>query len=144
MVNKMPINELTGSRPVAVESRHVPTRPQFEPVLGDAPKVEAEVKAPRISASEIGLEAASRKDAAASQLNDMNKQLQAAIETLNAAVKKVPTALNFSHDESSNRFVVQVTDINTGEIIRSLPGDAVLRMSRQLDSLKGVLFDDVF
>lgn len=107
-------------------------------------KVEAVAKAPQISAEELGIEAASTKDATTSQLNVMNERLQVAIETLNAAVKKVPTALSFSRDESSNRFVVQVTDTDTGEVIRSLPGDAVLRMSRQLDSLKGVLFDDVF
>jgi flagellar protein FlaG len=66
------------------------------------------------------------------------------MQALNAAVKKVPTALHFSRDDSSRRFVVQVTDTNTGEVIRKLPGEAVLRMSKQLDSLKGVLFDEVF
>jgi flagellar protein FlaG len=78
------------------------------------------------------------------QLDETSQQLQAAIDTLNAAVKKTPTALSFSRDDSSKRFIVEVTDTNTGEVIRNLPGDAVLRMSRQLDSLKGVLFDDVF
>ncbi|MGY8849765.1 MAG: flagellar protein FlaG [Pseudomonadales bacterium] len=140
----MSVNEVTGNRPMPAETRQaVPTAPVAQTPAAPT-KVEAAVKAPQISAEEMGVEAASRKDATTSQLNDMNERLQAAIETLNAAVKKVPTALSFSHDESSNRFVVQVTDTDTGEIIRSLPGDAVLRMSRQLDSLKGVLFDDVF
>ena len=71
-------------------------------------------------------------------------KIHEAMEALNAAVKKVPTALHFSRDDSSRRFVVQVTDTNTGEVIRKLPGEAVLRMSQQLDSLKGVLFDEVF
>ena len=39
---------------------------------------------------------------------------------------------NFSVDEASKRFVVQVTDKNTGELIRKLPGDAVLRIALQL------------
>ena len=121
----------------------VPSAPVAQTPAAPA-KVEAVAKAPQISAEELGIEAASTKDATTSQLNVMNERLQVAIETLNAAVKKAPTALSFSRDESSNRFVVQVTDTDTGEIIRSLPGDAVLRMSRQLDSLKGVLFDDVF
>lgn len=46
-------------------------------------KVEAVAKAPQISAEEMGLEAASRKDATTSQLHDMNERLQVAIETLN-------------------------------------------------------------
>jgi flagellar protein FlaG len=102
------------------------------------------VEKPAISAQEIGEAAASRKAGSINQLDETSQQLQAAIDTLNAAVKKTPTALSFSRDDSSKRFIVEVTDTNTGEVIRNLPGDAVLRMSRQLDSLKGVLFDDVF
>ena len=33
---------------------------------------------------------------------------------------------------------------NTGELIRKLPGDAVLRIARQLESMKGVVFDQKF
>ena len=54
------------------------------------------------------------------------------------------TSLDFSVDEASKRFVVQVTDKNTGELIRQLPGDAVLRIARQLESMKGVVFDQKF
>jgi flagellar protein FlaG len=102
------------------------------------------VEKPKITAQEIGEQAASRKAGSINQLDETSQRLQAAIDTLNAAVKKTPTALSFSRDDSSKRFVVQVTDTNTGEIIRNLPGDAVLRMSRQLDSMKGIIFDDVF
>jgi len=66
------------------------------------------------------------------------------MKILNSSVKKVPTSLEFSIDEASNRFVVQVTDAATGEIIRNVPGDAILRMAKQLESLKGILFDDKF
>jgi flagellar protein FlaG len=47
-------------------------------------------------------------------------------------------------DDTSKRFVVQVTDSDTGEVIRKVPGDAILRIARQIESLKGVLFDDRF
>ena len=97
-----------------------------------------------IPAQEISAEAASRKDHTLDILSDLNQQLDEAIETLNAAVKESPTALSFSRDDSSNRFVVQVTDTETGEVIRNLPGEAVLRVARQLESLKGVLFDELF
>ena len=106
-------------------------------------KVEV-VEKPKITAQEIGEQAASRKAGSINQLDETSQRLQAAIDTLNAAVKKTPTALSFSRDDSSKRFVVQVTDTNTGEIIRNLPGDAVLRMSRQLDSMKGIIFDELF
>ena len=120
------------------------TAPQQAAQPSVAPTKVAAVEKPAISAQEIGEAAASRKAGSINQLDETSQQLQAAIDTLNAAVKKTPTALSFSRDDSSKRFIVEVTDTNTGEVIRNLPGDAVLRMSRQLDSLKGVLFDDVF
>ena len=143
MVNTMSANEMTvrSAMPPAV-SRPVPSAPAAEPSAAPA-KVEMP-KEPMITAQELGQQAASTKGESVSQLNEMSERLRDAIETLNAAVKNSPTALSFSRDESSKRFVVQVTDTNTGPVVRNLPGDAVLRMSRQLDSLKGVIFDELF
>ena len=143
MVNTMSANEMTvrsAMPPVGI--RPVPSAPAAEPSAAPA-KVEMP-KEPMITAQELGQQAASRKGESVSQLNEMSERLRDAIETLNAAVKNSPTALSFSRDESSKRFVVTVTDTNTGEVVRNLPGDAVLRMSRQLDSLKGVIFDELF
>ena len=121
-------------------------RPSVQTGTGPSAPAEAQVKveATKTTAQDMSKELASRKGESISQISDNAAKIHEALETLNAAVKKVPTALHFSRDESSRRFVVQVTDTNTGEVIRKLPGDAVLRMSKQLDSLKGVLFDEVF
>ena len=121
-------------------------RPSVQTGTGPSAPAEAQVKveATKTTAQDMSKELASRKGESISQISDNAAKIHEAMETLNAAVKKVPTALHFSRDDSSRRFVVQVTDTNTGEVIRTLPGDAVLRMSKQLDSLKGVLFDEVF
>jgi len=37
-----------------------------------------------------------------------------------------------------------VTSKQTGEVIRQIPGEAVLRVANSIESLKGILFDDVF
>ncbi|MDC0088702.1 flagellar protein FlaG [Porticoccaceae bacterium] len=72
------------------------------------------------------------------------KDVDAAIEILNRELQKIPTSLQFSVDGSSKRLVVQVTNNDTGEVVMKLPGDAVLRVAQNLESLKGVIFDDVF
>ena len=123
-------------------------KPDLQFRLGAGPSAPAEaqvkVEAAKTTAQDMSKELASRKGESISQISDNAAKIHEAMEALNAAVKKVPTALHFSRDDSSRRFVVQVTDTNTGEVIRKLPGEAVLRMSQQLDSLKGVLFDEVF
>lgn len=121
-----------------------PAAPQAGQAFAELTKVAETVKTSKATNSEIQQMAANRKGESVDELSQMSERLNAAMEKLNAAVRKASTSLNFSRDESSKRFVVQVTDIDTGEIIRNLPGEAVLRMSSQLDSLKGVLFDDLF
>ena len=111
---------------------------------GNAQNITPVKPEPSISAEDVGRAAAARKGESMQQINEAIEHLDDAIEALNAAVKKVPTSLHFSIDDASNRFVVQVTDTNTGEIIRKVPGDAILRIARQIESLKGVLFDDKF
>ena len=111
---------------------------------GNAQNITPVKPEPSISAEDVGRAAAARKGESMQQINEAIEHLDDAIEALNAAVRKVPTSLHFSIDDASNRFVVQVTDTNTGEIIRKVPGDAILRIAKQIESLKGVLFDDKF
>lgn len=109
-----------------------------------APVISTPQKSPKITIQDVGRIAAEHKTEMMNQISINVKELHEAIDTLNAAVKKAPTSLHFSVDEASKRYVVQVTDTQTGEIIRNVPGDAILRMAKQLESLKGILFDDRF
>lgn len=128
----------------------IKSAPSVEVVKATAPlktsstESQSKIDVAKNAAQDVGREFASLKGESIRQLSETAAKLDKSIEVLNAAVKKVPTALHFSRDESSRRFIVQVTDTNSGEVIRTLPGEAVLRMSKQLDSLKGVLFDDAF
>ena len=99
---------------------------------------------PKDSAAAMSKVADQRKSDSINEITEMASEIREAIAAINEAVKKVPTSLDFSVDEASKRFVVQVTDKNTGELIRKLPGDAVLRIARQLESMKGIVFDQKF
>ena len=100
--------------------------------------------APKITVQDVHKVTDQRKDQTINKLADNAAEIREAVAEINKAVKKVPTSLDFSVDEASKRFIVSVTDTNTGEVIRKLPGDAVLRIAKQLESLKGVVFDQKF
>ena len=68
-------------------------------------------------------------------------EVRRAVTEINTALEKASTSLSFSVDETSKRFIVSVTDSATGEVIRKLPGEAALRIAKQIDSLKGIVFD---
>ena len=100
--------------------------------------------APKLTVQDVHKVADQRKDQSVNKLAENAAEIREAVAEINKAVKKVPTSLDFSVDEASKRFIVSVTDTNTGEVIRQLPGDAVLRIAKQLESLKGVVFDQKF
>ena len=108
------------------------------------PSVPAPVPAPSISSQELGRDAQALKGESIKQLSDNLEAVQAAVKTLNSAMRKAPTSLEFSVDSASQRFIVNVTNQDTGELLRSLPGDAILKFAQNLESLKGVLFDDTY
>lgn len=100
--------------------------------------------APTIAPERLKSQADSVKAATVEELNENHADFKAAVMEINRALEKIPTTLAFQVDETSKRFVVNVADISTGELIRQIPGDAVLRIARQLESLKGLIFDDKY
>jgi flagellar protein FlaG len=100
--------------------------------------------APTIAPEKLKTQADTTKAATLNELNQNHADFKKAVVEINKALEKIPTTLAFQVDETSNRFVVNVADISTGELIRKIPGDAVLRIARQLESLKGIIFDDKY
>jgi len=41
----------------------------------------------------------------------------------------------------ASRFMISVTDEATGEVIRQVPGEAIIRIAHSIEMMKGVLFD---
>jgi len=100
--------------------------------------------APSIPPERLKSQADSVKAATVDTLNENHADFKKAVVEINRALEKIPTTLAFQVDASSNRFVVNVADMSTGELLRQIPGDAVLRIARQLESLKGIIFDDKY
>ena len=65
--------------------------------------------------------------------------MAAAHEQLQAFVRDMDRDLSFVFDEASGYVVVSVIDPQTGEVIRRLPGDELLRLSRTLEQYGNVL-----
>jgi flagellar protein FlaG len=72
-------------------------------------------------------------------LNTQN--LKAAVNLLNEQLASNNRGLGFSFDASKNTAVVKVTDLNTGEVVRQIPSEDVLRIARNIDEAKGILFN---
>ena len=66
-------------------------------------------------------------------------QVDAAIEAANRSVQAVATNLKFEKDTTSGKIVVRVIDSETQQVLRQMPSEEMLSMSKALDSLKGLM-----
>ena len=84
-----------------------------------------------------------RKDKASSleSIANVADNIKEAIDTLNSALARSRTTAIISHDDQLNRYIVKIADENSGEIIREVPSEAVLKFARNLQEIKGLLFD---
>ncbi len=64
------------------------------------------------------------------------------VAELERALPKTSNALSFSVDEVLNRAVITVIDKKSGEVVRTLPSEEVLRFVHNIDKLRGVIFED--
>jgi flagellar protein FlaG len=86
--------------------------------------------------------ASARQDESIEVLSSLNQELNEAITVLNESLAKTPTKAIISKDEELNRFIVKIADKKSGEIVREIPSEALLKFARQLKELKGILFDE--
>ncbi len=73
---------------------------------------------------------------------EMQRNLQEAIDRLNEQMKNNGRQLNFSVDKTINRTVVQVKNAETGEVIRQIPDETLLRVAHNIEQVKGMLLDE--
>ncbi|MCK9512764.1 MAG: flagellar protein FlaG [Pigmentiphaga sp.] len=72
------------------------------------------------------------------QLDD--DALAQALRELNQRLHAWSTNLRFEIDDETSRVVVQVVDSETGDVVRQIPSEEVLQMSKMLGKLQGLAF----
>jgi len=66
-----------------------------------------------------------------------SEELQQAVAKLNESVQQIQRDLLFSVDDSSGRTIVRVVNTETEEVVRQMPTEEVLRISRNLKDQVG-------
>ena len=84
---------------------------------------------------------ASQKNRASEEIQAVQAKLDEIVSHLNVKMEVRNKSLNFSVDEVSNRVMVTVTDKVSGEVVRQVPSEAILKVAHNIEALKGVLFD---
>ena len=73
--------------------------------------------------------------------DQLRKNLHEAVENLNRQVERNGRGLNFSFDDRLHRPVITVRNTATGEIVRQIPNEVIVRVAHSIEDLKGLLLD---
>lgn len=77
-------------------------------------------------------------------------ELDQAVESVAGYVQNIARDINFSVDETTDKYVITVTDQQSGKVIRQIPNEEMLEISKNLEDaqrrnadkvLKGLLFE---
>ena len=69
------------------------------------------------------------------------KNLHEAVENLNKQVERNGRGLIFSFDERLNQPIITVRNTDTGEIVRQIPNEVIVKVAHNIEDLKGLLLD---
>jgi flagellar protein FlaG len=74
-------------------------------------------------------------------LDAMRAELQESVRSANERLAVYNQKLEIAIDGATGAIVVKVSDSDTGETLRQIPSEEALRITRNIDSLTGILVD---
>lgn len=89
------------------------------------------------TASQAGTASSSAGQAQAATLEPSAAELAGSVQQLNVELHSF--GIQFELSENDNRLITRVVDSQTGELIRQIPSEEVLRMARSLEQSSGLL-----
>ena len=69
-------------------------------------------------------------------------ELEDALNEVQARMDQMGTNLQFTMDKVAEDIVVKVTDKESGDLIRQIPSEDVVKLRKKLEELSGLLFDE--
>lgn len=119
----------------------------IQSISGGPPIAPDQVSTDRVRTNRTSQTGAAQDNAFAQQLEKAQQaaEVQADRSTIDKAVDQVKTALapvarnlQFSIDEDTGKTVVKVVDQSTKEVIRQIPSEELLSITRSLDKFSGL------
>ena len=106
-----------------------------QPILNEpAPTKDAEAVSKVVSASPVQVKASIHEFG-----QDVKQAAEAAMEDIQHFISSQQRSVRVSKDESSGYMVVQLVDPDSGDVIRTLPSEELLRIARTFEMLGSVM-----
>ena len=126
----------------AVSSSYTPQRMEMPSSAPRSAPVQPVIATAAAKTREVNEQISTAKSLSMEELAKVKTELEEAVKRLSEAIDQTPTATKITVDKELDRFIVQVTDKQTGEVVREIPGEAILKIARNIENLKGLLYDN--
>ena len=91
--------------------------------------------------NEVGQMASKQLEAERTETDKLSAaQTQTALQEVNKVMDALSISVRFQVDPEDQQMVIKVVDQDSGKVIRQFPSEEVVRISKALDNLKGLLF----
>jgi len=83
----------------------------------------------------------SKKEESKSSNTVSLQEVREAVDDLNSKIDQNAVRVNFDVDKETGRIVVQVKDVDTGDVLRQIPSEEMLEFARNASKGVGVTLD---
>ena len=126
----------------AIQPRAAPIEPPVSRPAGTS-VAQAAAPEPALAAAQKAVITSPERTKVKIDGETMRKNLQEAINRINEMVRDGGRGLNFSLDEKLGRPIVMVRNLESGEVIRQIPTEVVVKVAHSIEDLKGMLHNEV-
>lgn len=125
----------------SIGSASIQGRPDFSVATQPTAKVAAPA-APVTQIGEVAKESFAKNAQVGADLQSLQKSIEASVDRLNAMMRDSGRNLNIGIDKALGGPVVTVRNAESGEVVRQIPNEVVVRMAHSIEAFKGWLHDD--
>lgn len=101
-----------------------------------APAIAADA-AQAVTAPAAATNSSGAQSSTSGESNGQKLPLERALEEINSQMEAWATQLQFEIDPNVHQVVVSVVDAESGEVIRTIPSEAVLRIAKMIVNMQG-------
>lgn len=124
----------------SIGSASIQGRPDLSVATQPTAKVAAPI-APVTQISEVAKESFARNAQVGADLQSLQKSIEASVERLNTMMRDSGRNLNIGVDKALGGPVVTVRNAESGEVVRQIPNEVVVKMAHSIEAFKGWLHD---
>ena len=104
-----------------------------------APRLAVPEKSVSVESSFADIRSTNKK--ASEAIANSHKEIEQALAELKRLADNSGRSLGFSKDQAVSGPVITVTDKETGQVVRQIPNEVVVRVAHNIEKMKGLLFD---